>query len=168
MRRQSADHDCGPTALANALERFGVKRGRSTMAHLCGTTLEGSDEDDIKRGALALGCGVDEHRGDTPRGSHLWLLETLAAGRPALLCVDRWGHWVTALGACGRDVVIYDPARETGGAAVLRWRTLRRRWEAARRVRRAGDAIDVKFYGLAISSPERTPGLAPPRDPMVS
>lgn len=153
MRRQTGDHDCGPTALANALERYGIRRGLSTVAKLCGTTLEGSDEDDIMRGALALGCGVDEYRGGDERDSRRWLLDTLDAGRPALLCIDRWGHWVTALGSCGLDVVIYDPARETGGASVLRWRSLRRRWEAARRVRRAAGAIGVKFYALGISAP---------------
>lgn len=153
MRRQRADHDCGPTALANALERFGIRRGLATVAKLCGTTLEGSDETDLMRGALALACGVDEHAGDGERESRAWLASTLAAGRPALLCIDRWGHWVTAIGACGADVVIYDPARETGGAAVLRWRSLRRRWEAARRVRRASGANGVKFYALGIGAP---------------
>jgi ABC-type bacteriocin/lantibiotic exporter with double-glycine peptidase domain len=158
VRRQRDDHDCGPTALANALERFGLRRGLSAVAKACGTTLEGSDEGDLTRGALALGCGADPFACDDPRAALTWLLASLKAGRPALLCVDRWGHWITALGACGRDVVIYDPARETGGTFVLRWRSLRRRWETARRARRS----DPRFYALAVSHPEVSAETIPP------
>lgn len=154
MRRQTADHDCGPTAVANALERYGRRLGLAGLRALCGTDVEGTDEQEVIRALLAYRCGVDEHRGESPYHAHAWLLESLVSGRPVLLCVDRWGHWVTALGACGRDVVIYDPARETGGATVARWPKLRRRWEAARRVRRAGGAPSVRFYGIGVGPPD--------------
>ncbi len=154
MRRQTGDHDCGPTAVANALEWHHRRVGLSGLRDVCGTTDDGSDEDDIKRALLAYDCGVDELAGDDPRGAHVWLLESLAAGRPALLCVDRWGHWVTAIGAAGRQIVIYDPARETGGTVVLRFADLRRRWEAARRVRRAAGAPAVRFYAIGVGRPE--------------
>lgn len=151
MRRQTADHDCGPTAIANALERYGKRFGLSGLRALCGTTDDGSDEDDIKRALLAYGCGVDEHNGDDWRTAYAWLLESLVHGRPVILCVDRWGHWITALGACGRDAIIYDPGRETGGTSVLRWKRLRQRWEAARRVRQGAP----RFYGIAVGEPTR-------------
>jgi ABC-type bacteriocin/lantibiotic exporter with double-glycine peptidase domain len=150
VRRQTADNDCGPTAIANALEVHHRRLGLRGLRDLVGTTGEGSDEHDIMRALLAYGFGVDEHAGDSPLAARDWLLDSIAAERPVLLCVDRWDHWVTALGACGRQVVIYDPARDTGGTFVLRFKDLRPRWEAARRVRRAGGSPGVRFYGIGI------------------
>lgn len=150
MRRQTADHDCGPTAIANALEVHHRRLGLRGLRELVGTTLEGSDEHDVIRALLAYGCGVDEHAGDAPRAAELWLRESLAAGRPVLLCVDRWEHWITAVGQIGGQFVVYDPARETGGTFVWRFKDLRPRWEAARRVRGRGAG---RFFGIAVGPP---------------
>jgi ABC-type bacteriocin/lantibiotic exporter with double-glycine peptidase domain len=152
VRRQTSDNDCGPTAIANALEFHHKRIGLRGLRTLCGTTDDGSDEHDIMRALLAYGCGVDEYRGDDARNAWAWLLESLNADRPVLLCLDRWSHWTTAIGA-GRQVVVYDPSREHGGSLVLRFRDLRPRWEAARRVRRAGGAPGVRFYGIAVGPP---------------
>lgn len=161
MRRQRADFDCGPTAVANALEVHHRRVGLGGLRDVCATTAElGTDEDGLKRGLLHYGCGVDELAGDDPRAAHVWLLESIAAGRPALLCIDRWQHWVTVVGGCGPQIVIYDPARETGGTLVLRFKDLRRRWEAARRVRRAAGAPGVRFYAIGVGAPSH--GLQPP------
>lgn len=149
MRRQTADHDCGPTAIANALEAHHKRVGLRGLRDLCGTTDDGTDEDDVKRALLAYGCGVDELSTSDVRAAREWLLDGLRAGRPTLLCVDRWGHWVTAIGCIGTQVVLYDPARETGGVAVLRFKALRARWEAAKRVRKT----DARFYGIAVGEP---------------
>lgn len=153
MRRQTADHDCGPTALANALERFGIRRGLAGLARVAGTTLDGTDEEGLLRAALSLRCGVDVFAGAVELEARAWLMESLRAGRPVVLCLDRWDHWVTAIGACGADVVIYDPARATGGASVLRWRSLRRRWLAPRRARKDAGSPGIRFYGIAIARP---------------
>lgn len=161
MRRQTASNDCGPTAIANALEVHHRRLGLRGLRDLVGTTGEGSDEDDLIRALLAYRCGVDVHAGDVPRAAEAWLLESLGAGRPVLICVDRWDHWITVLGRVGRQFVIYDPGIETGGAFVLRFKDLRPRWEAARRVRRAGGAPRVRFYGIAVGEPCGT-GLASP------
>lgn len=161
MRRQTADYDCGPTAVANALEFHHRRIGLRGLRDVCGTTPDGSDEDDVTRALLAYRCGVDELAGDDPRAARAWLVDTIAAGRAALLCVDRWGHWVTAIGGAGPQVVIYDPARgPAGGARVLRFKDLRRRWEAARRVQRAGGAPGVRFYAIGVGAPDH--GLTPP------
>lgn len=160
MRRQRGDHDCGPTAIANAFEVHHRRIGIRGLRDVCGTTSDGSDETDLIRALLAYGCGVDVHAGDSPREAHVWLLESIAAGRPAILCLDRWSHWVTAIGAAGRQVVIYDPASwqdwRPSGTGVLRFADLRRRWEAGRRVQRAGGAPGVRFYAIGVGAPERS------------
>lgn len=146
MRRQSGDNDCGPTAIANALEVHHRRIGLRPLRELTGCEPNGSDEDDILRALLALGCPADVHEGDDQRQAKVWLLSSLAHGRPVLLCVDRWDHWITVIGTCADQAVIYDPARETGGTYVLRWKALRARWEAARQVR--GRA--ARYYGVAV------------------
>lgn len=152
MRRQTSDNDCGPTAIANAFEVHHRRVGLRGLRELVGTTREGSDETDLIRALLAYGCGVDAFSGDGALQAGAWILDASAAGRPVILCVDRWDHWVTTIGAIGRQVTIYDPARDTGGAFVLRLEDLRRRWEAAKRVRGRGP----RFYGIAIAPPTQS------------
>lgn len=150
MRRQTGDHDCGPTSIANAFEYHHRRVGLRGLRDLCGTTIsDGTDEHAIVRALVAYGCGVDEHAGDDARAALAWVRESLEADRPVLLCVDRWEHWVTVIGA-QRQFVIYDSGPEHGGTFVLRDKDLRRRWEAAKRVR--GRA--PRFYGLAVGPPE--------------
>jgi ABC-type bacteriocin/lantibiotic exporter with double-glycine peptidase domain len=150
VRRQTRDDDCGPTAIANAFEFHHRRVGLRGLREAVGTLdNEGSDEHDILRALLIYGCDVDEHKGDTARESWLWILDSLRAGRPVLLCVDRWEHWCTVIGVSAAQVVLYDPARETGGTFVLRFRDLRARWEAARRVRERGP----RFYGIGVGAP---------------
>lgn len=156
MRRQTSDHDCGPTAIANAFEFHHKRIGLRGLRDLVGTTAEtpeGGDEHDIMRALLAYGSDVDEHASGDARRAWVWLLESLDADRPVLLCLDRWEHWVTAIGRAGRQVVVYDSSVHFGGTFVLRFRDLRPRWEAARRVRRAGGAPGVRFYGIAVGPP---------------
>lgn len=150
MRRQCADHDCGPTAIANAFEYHHRRIGLRGLRELCGASeAEGTDEHGIMRALITYGCGVDEHADDDARAALAWVHSSLLAGRPVLLCVDRWEHWVTIIGVSARQVTLYDPARETGGTFVLRDKDLRSRWEAAKQVR--GRA--PRFYGIAAGAP---------------
>ena len=38
----------------------------------------------------------------------------LSRGRPVLLCVDQWDHWVAAVGNLGGKVLIFDPDSSPG------------------------------------------------------
>lgn len=156
MRRQTGDHDCGPTAIANAFEFHHRRTGLGGLRALCGTTVAGgTDEDGIIRGLLAYGCGVDVLAELDPRAALTWLRASLITwDRPVLLCVDRWEHWVTVVGASARQFLIYDPSREAGGAFALRDKDLRRRWEAAKRVRGRTE----RFYGISVGPPDARVG----------
>lgn len=148
MRRQIADYDCGPTAVANALACHGRRVGLRGLQDITGCEPNGSDEQAVLRALLAYGCDVDAFESSSAPEARAWLRETLAAGRPALLCVDRWGHWITVIGALGAKVTVYDPSE---GASVRQLDSLCRRWRAARRVRRQAGA----FYGVAVGVPTR-------------
>lgn len=154
MHYQKRDYDCGPAAVRNALEALHVRKGLSGLRVLCGTSeCDGTQEDGIKRAFLAYGCDVDEWSSNQRSKSLEWLQVSISHGRPIVLCVDQWEHWITVIGALNQDFVIFDPANpfngdpRQGGAAVVKAFRLMARWEASRRVR--GNC--GRFYGIAAS-----------------
>ena len=40
----------------------------------------------------------------------LRLVASLRAGRPIIMCVDKYEHWVSAVGLLGERVIVIDPA----------------------------------------------------------
>ena len=152
MRYQSTPFNCGPAALQNALKVMGKHITQSRLAELAGTTeAEGTDEEGLKRAALATGVGVDEISCAEPRVAFARVYGALLVGRPVLLCVDRWSHWVTAIGVAGTRVLVAEPggypyAVRENGLLVLERDRLLRRWRAAHRVSRKSPA----YYGLAL------------------
>jgi ABC-type bacteriocin/lantibiotic exporter with double-glycine peptidase domain len=149
VQHQSNEWSCGPAAVQNALLVHHKKVSQAGLRALCGTTEEdGTDEQCILRALLAYECEPDEWSGDVAREAEQWLGDSLRAGRPTILCVDRWEHWVTVIGTVGRQIVLFDPARGAG-ASVLRWPDFRRRWEAGKRDR----GRSPRFYGIAVGAP---------------
>lgn len=152
MRYQTTDYNCGPAALQNACKVLRHSVTQDRLADIAGTTeAEGTDEHGIQRAVLAQGLGfdvVEESQAATAWSKVMW---HLLMGRPLVLSVDRWGHWVTAVGFCGGHVLVAEPARypyvvRENGILVMNKERLLKRWRAARRV--AGKA--PPYYGLAI------------------
>lgn len=152
MRYQKTEFYCGPASVQNALFVLGRKVSQDRLAAAGGTTEEhGTDEDGIKRMALWAGCELDEFGTEADGLAADWVYGSLTAGRPVVLCVDRWSHWVVAIGILGDRVVLFDPARyrhntDRLGTFTLPMRKLLKRWRAAHRVARNQPA----FYGVAI------------------
>lgn len=151
MHFQQTEWSCGPASVQNALEVLHRRVSQASLYEVCGTTEgDGTDEDGIKRALLANRCTVDEWRSSCWRDSERWLRLSLRAGRPAILCTDRWSHWVCAIGMVGADVLVFDPARESlnlarAGLTACRPKILQRRWGTAKRVRER----DPRYYGIA-------------------
>ncbi len=148
MRAQRKSHWCGIAAIANALEVLGIKRSQREIARLCHVTPEaGTNETEMKRALLANGMDVDEwpdpeaEAGDcyTADQSTLWVRHCLVNGLPVVLCVDNDEHWVTAIGLCGDNFLLFDPARNTG-VEVHNAPSLATRW--------VND--DGVYYGLGV------------------
>jgi hypothetical protein len=155
MRYQSTPYNCGPAALQNALKALRRHVTQTRIAELAGTTeAEGTDEHGLIRASIALDCGVDEISCREPSVAFARVYGALLVGRPVLLCVDRWSHWVTAAGVIGTSVLVVEPggyqyATKENGVLVLSKDNLLRRWRAARRTRgKSGPA----YYGIAIGA----------------
>lgn len=159
MKLQLNDYFCGVATLSNALYVLGIPSpGQYKIAKLCGTTEDdGTNEEDMIRGALALGMTVDPHSEADPGEFVHWVDHSLYSCRPIALCVDQWEHWVLVYAQLGsasginRSFVVLDPTTwETNGkhAGIRLYSELQliSRAKAGKRVR--GD--QHPFYGIAL------------------
>lgn len=128
MRFQSHQSSCGPASVANALLALGIVRSEQECGTLCKTTVDGTTPLGITRGLRQV-PGIEpspirETRADV---ALLRLAALLRGGRPAILCVDNFGHWVAAVGMLGDRFLIADPADNElvlaldSGALLERW-----------------------------------------------
>lgn len=155
MKYQQTDYYCGPAALQNALKVLRKSVTQDRIAELAGTSTDGTDEDGIKRAAIALGYGADELAEDEPNKAWARLYGSLLVGRPVVLCVDRWSHWVTAVGICGDRILVVEPGRyaytaRENGVLVLNKDRLLRRWRAGRTRHKGQD--HPRYYGIAVGT----------------
>lgn len=100
---------CGPFALKHALLALGRFAHEDELARLAGSSeTNGTDEKGLTRAARALGCDLDLVRHKRPEAARKALTDTLGRGVPALLCLDQWEHWVTAVSVQGDRFVVFD------------------------------------------------------------
>lgn len=114
-RFQSYRADCGPSALGNALDALGIRRSHDELVTLCGTTADGTTPLQLKRAITALrdSCGLmgpGEMKDTHADVALLRLGAVLSDGRPAVLLVDSWEHWVAVVGRLGHRYVVADSA----------------------------------------------------------
>lgn len=113
MKFQTLKHSCGPAALSAALQAVGILRTEDELAHLAGTTTDGTGWDEmltalltVKKSEPILACVVFEEKVDV---GLLRLLRALDDGHAVVLLVDDWSHYATAVGRLGDRVCIFDP-----------------------------------------------------------
>lgn len=159
MRYQKNSHGCGPAAVQNALFGLGIKVSQDSLAAVGGTTeADGTDAEGIKRMVLSVGRDLDEYATDSDFSAFAWVWHNTLVGRPTVLCVDQWLHWVCVVGLLGKRLVLFDPARyrhntDRLGTFTLPRDRLLRRWKAAHRTARNEPA----YYGVAIGDKQRAP-----------
>lgn len=106
MRFQSRKSSCGVAALQNALEALGLQRTEEELTELCKQNADGTSPENLRRAVAAVGGinrEVQESREDV---ALLYLLQALHDGRPVILCVSGWNHWVVAIGTLGNKRII--------------------------------------------------------------
>lgn len=121
---QSNDWECGPHALKYALILLGIQGDEGVIARVAGTDKSGTDEVELGRAAARYGCELQLIRAEDPETSRVELARCLMERIPVLLCVNGWGHWVTAAGLDGDEVIILD-ARDPAVLTASPWSQLR-------------------------------------------
>lgn len=136
MRLQSSTASCGLAAISNALSCLGISRSEEELVTLTGYSApDGTQEKGILKALAAIAksepaagiqpAQVYETRADV---AMLRLVEGLRHGRPAILCVDEWDHWVVAFGLLGQSIHVADSADNalvitySPGGLIDRWR----------------------------------------------
>jgi hypothetical protein len=125
---QPNDYTCGPFALKHALVTLGRLVDEDRIATLARTTWwSGTDEIRLARAARAFDCDLPVLRSRDPMRAKKMLLDHLRRRIPVLLCVDEWGHWITAVRYEGSRFVVIDSNLDPV-LNLLSWAQLEKRW----------------------------------------
>lgn len=130
MRLQTSQANCGPAALSNALSAIGIERSIKECEVLCSVSAaEGTSAAKLVR-ALSKIDGVSPFRIDERRidVASLLLRAALDDGRPAILLVDQWDHWVAAIGLLGSGRVLVADSADSDLVLSYTWAQLVKRW----------------------------------------
>lgn len=134
MRYQSNRAACGPAALHNALQALGVTRTEDELIKLTGQNADGTPPKGLLRAISTISSGDTPLMGEAirwPKAAEaivgLWYWIT-SRGRPVILCVDSFEHWVTCVGHLGTRFAVVDSA-ETGLLFYYTGEELASRWE---------------------------------------
>ena len=131
MKRQTKNYTCGVASVANAAEYLGVpgiNQGKLRKLMYADED-DGTDEEEMKRGILALNLAFDEVQSDQPSDAIGWLSQHLYWYGPAIVCLDDESHWVLVIGTSSNRVVVFDPALGAGvkvytrAGFLTRWRS---------------------------------------------
>jgi ABC-type bacteriocin/lantibiotic exporter with double-glycine peptidase domain len=133
VRYQDLSYSCGPAALVNAVRVFGKRIAERRIRGLSGCTEQGTDEDGLIAAARQLGYTAASHWSADQTAAWSFVRANVLDGKPCLLCIDSWGHWVTVVGIFGDHVLLADPANtkknsSENGLHSLSRRELLKRW----------------------------------------
>lgn len=138
---------CGPASLVNAGRAIGIRIAESRIRALAGSEENGTDEHELISAARALGFKVTPHHGTDQAAAWAFVRANVLDGRPCLLCIDQWTHWVTVVGIVGDRVLVIDPTNTKknvgeNGVHALSRPDLLRRWRCR--------SEQEPFYAIAV------------------
>lgn len=149
MRFQSENYSCGAAAVVNALRCLGVKVPERRVSSVARTSEEnGTDENGVMDAAREFGAAAAKFENVSQKDAWRWLKSSLLEGKPVILCIDNWQHWVTAVGLLGDgSVVIVDSANTVSnmsenGTHVMKRATFMKKWKHRNM---------NQFFGISIS-----------------
>lgn len=141
---------CGPTAIHNASCSLGLKPNLDRLIEnsLC-TARSGTGVAGMKRAIEMSGLRSTEFESDDEDAAWHWLCGNLSMGRPVILCIDEWEHYITVTGLLGELVIVIDPANEydnlvRNGISHLTRTQLFSRWPAE------DPGEERRIWGLAV------------------
>lgn len=134
----------------NALRALGrriTERSAITLANTSpalGTSSEG-----ILGAFRALGYDASSVDLKLRKDAWAWVTRNLNVGKPIILCVDDWQHWVTAIGMVGDRVILVDSTntkinKSENGIWVLSKREFMTKWRHSRKGVYSGIVIGRK------------------------
>lgn len=155
MQLQEKDYSCGPAALRAALYRYGKKHTEKVIRRWAQTTPDGTDEEGLMRAIAHYKLRYKVIETYSVRDALNKLKYYMSRGIPLLLSVDNESHWFAAVGAMGKDIMVFDPEPSWKGCrpkySGVRYfdpTTLASRWMAT-----TGESAGV-YYAIAVLPPK--------------
>jgi len=128
LYQQPNDWSCGPFALKHALVTLGRLADEASISSVAHPHWwSGTDEVKLARAARHFDCDLPLVRRTDPERARGALVRHMDQKLPVLLCVDNWGHWITAVRHEHDRFVIID-SKEEPVLKVIPWRQLCARW----------------------------------------
>lgn len=152
MERQERGYSCGPAAIRAALYMLGRKVTEAKIRKVAGTTTGGSDEKDMVRAIHYYGHKVTVIDCHSKKEAWAKIKYQISKGRPIILCVNGWNHWITVIGTFGKKIILFDPYKEPGkqksysGLKAMNEKEILDMWG----YKNEKDKIPLSFYGLVI------------------
>lgn len=109
MRYQARGWSCGPAAVVNAARAMGSRISEGRIRALAGTTEDGTDEDELIAAIRGVSLKATPHHSADQSAAWAFVRANVLDGRPTVLCIDQWHHWVTIVGIVGDRVLLVDP-----------------------------------------------------------
>lgn len=78
------------------------------MRGLSGATADGTDAPELVQAIRGLGLTVTTHHSADAPAAWAFVRSNAMEGRPSLLCIDQWRHWVCVIGLIGGFVLLAD------------------------------------------------------------
>jgi len=128
--KQPLTYQCGPFALKYALVMLGKMEDEKDIEALAGSTWwKGTDEIGLEKAANYYECEFTAlvPNGD-PRKALSKLNSYLNKGIPAVLCVDRWSHWIAVVGRDKDKYVCVDSGMRKV-IIIMKDKVLLKRWK---------------------------------------
>ncbi len=127
---QPFKYQCGPFALKYALVMLGRFESEKFIAKKAGSDWwYGTDEIGLEKAANQYDCELISMESEGSTNEILKSLKSnLKKGLPAILCVDKWGHWITVVKHEGDKYICVDSG-ERKVIILLSELELLRRWK---------------------------------------
>ena len=148
MKYQSLSYSCGPAAIINALRCFGIKKTEKQILKISNTSNKiGTSEENMVNALTILGFHVIKHEQERLGKAWKWLCNQLSNGRPVIISINNWAHYVTAIGIIGDRIILFDPyglgeIANENGVFVLNKKQLKKKWYHTNKRLYSGLAID--------------------------
>lgn len=155
MKFQRNTWSCGAATVRNILRCFGLKVSELDIRTYSNTSKEfGTSENGIMDSIRAFGYTAVEHHFDDSSEAWEWLHDTLYSGKPVILAVENWEHWVAAIGSLGRTgIVVFDPSnfkvnKHENGTHVWDKKKLIHKWKNDRKS--IDEDNESRMYAISI------------------
>ena len=118
---------CGPMALRYCLMAYGLDVDPRSIARLARSTRAGTGQYSMQAAAFKLGFDLRFTDALTAKDAKLLIDSSLALGRPVVLSVDKWQHWVACLGHTRAGYLVMDSSRPGPVIQLHGWRRVQKR-----------------------------------------